>query len=212
MTIALAALSVSFFTFRLEWRKPFRLTCTIRGLVWYPPSEGRPGNPFSIILPIVLRNLGARPGIVEAAYIRLLRSSPLQEFRLEALFTVDTILAIQLAGAKDHSEAAKALRGIGAFVQLGKYEAKEIGIHFVFPPEDAKRYTLFTNPTKFTPGDYRLELWCCIEGRWSLYAEDPVATMRDIQLEAARVGQPTVNISGAIYDTAPGAPRAGESP
>jgi hypothetical protein len=71
--IALLAFAVSGLTFWFEWQKPFGLICTILGEVIYPPT--RDGTPFSIILPLALRNVGARGGGMEAAAIILVNAS-----------------------------------------------------------------------------------------------------------------------------------------
>ncbi|MBI4200690.1 MAG: hypothetical protein HY531_00190 [Chloroflexi bacterium] len=206
--ISLAAFSISLYTFWLEWKAAFKLRCRICGVLWQPPAGGRPDTPFSIILPLVIWNGGARPGFVQASYIRLLGSSPPVEFRLEAIVTVDTTTVIQTAASTDESQKALALRSIGGLVQLGKYEIKELGVHFTFPPLDAKRYHIFAQPSKIKPGDYRLEFWCCVADEWACYDVDPVVTVREEMLESARKGETVINLSGAIYDTAPGAPRS----
>lgn len=210
LLIAITAIAMSVFAFWLDWRKAFKLQCTIRGVILYPPLEGLSDTPLSLILPLVLRNEGARPGVIQAAYVRLLTlENPQREYRLEALVTVDTNLVLQMASAEDQAEKAKALLGIGAFIQIGKYELKEIGIHFAWPPVDAKRYYMFAQPVTLTPEDYKLELWCCIQNRWGCYAQDPVVKVRSEMLHATKSGKPSINLSGGIYDTAPSAPLGG---
>lgn|GEM_PF-4537696 len=206
IALSIFALGITYFTFWLDWLKPFRLKCVIRGVLWYPSAGGRTDTPFSIILPLVIENTGAKPGIVQAAFIRLFKSSPSQEFRLDAMVTVDVNLTVQLASAADEAQKAQALRGIGGFIQLGRYEVKELGIHFTFPPINAKRYQMFTQPSQIAPGDYQLELWFCVGDRWACYAKDPVVTFRKEILQFIEAGTPVINLSGAIYDTAPGAP------
>ena len=204
LIISLSALTVSFLTFYFEWHKPFSLVATMRGQILYPPLH--PGTPFSIIMPIVFRNTGARTGSVEAAYIRLWNESSSLEYRLEAMTTVDTIRAIQLVGVIKEPEGAEALKSLTGFVHLGKYEATEVGVHFTFPPADAKRYTMFSDPGTIILGDYQLELWCLVGGRWGCYAANPVFTLRAEQVREALEGRPSINFYGGIYDTAPGAP------
>lgn len=206
--VAVVALVVSLATFWLEWWKPFRMTATLRGILWQAPAGGRPDTPFSIILPLVLQNWGARPGVVQTSYIRLLPSSSKREFRLEAIVVVDPNEVIQLATAPTEEQKAGALQGIGSVIQLGKYEVKELGVHFTVPPIDAKRYQLFAPPKDFPLGDYRLEFWCCVNGGWRCYAVAPVVTVRREMLQSIKAGRPVINLSGAIYDTAPGAPRS----
>jgi len=66
-------------------------------------------------------------------------------------------------------------------------------------------------PDDFQPGDYRLELWCCVKNRWACYAGDPILTLTEEQLQTAKQGQAVFIFSGAIYDMAPGAPRGDQT-
>lgn len=132
LLIAIGAAVVSCLTLRLEWLKPFELATTLRGVIWMPPV--RPDSPLSINLPVVMANRGARRGSVEAAFVRLLPLPALdREFRLEAMVLEDPNVAFQLANAPDHKKA-DAIRGIGGFLSLGKYEAVEVGFRLTFPP------------------------------------------------------------------------------
>lgn len=210
LVMASVALGVSALTYWRDWRKPLKLDCTIRGIIWSPPLGGRTDTPFSLILALVMRNQGAQQGFIQAAYIQLLSlETPQREFRLEALATVDTNLVIQMARSEDEAEKAKALLGIGGFIQFGKYEMKELGIHFAWPPSDAARYEMFAKPFTLEPGDYDLELWCCVNNGWDCYARYPGASLQQAILDTVSGGELVINMFGGIYDTAPGAPLAG---
>ena len=209
LLIAISAMGVSYLTFWFDWRKRFKLACTLRGWIWYPRIEGRDDTPLSLILTLVLQNEGARPGMIKAAYVNLLsREEPQREYRLEALQTVDTNLVVQLAREEDEVEKSKAMLGVGGFVQLGKYEMRELGIHFTWAPEDARRYHLFAHPSTLKPGNYTLELWCCVEDAWGRYARADAITIIPEMLISTDAGVPVISLYGGIYDTAPGAPLA----
>ena len=71
LLIAISAMGVSYLTFWFDWRKQFKLSCTLLGWIWHSPVEGRADTPLSLILTLVVRNEGARPGMLQAAYVNL---------------------------------------------------------------------------------------------------------------------------------------------
>lgn len=211
--ISLAALSLNAYT--QLWQgliKPFRINGVIQGLVWR--ESPLPGvTPFSIILSVVLRNVGAQSGAVHAAMIRIVNPKSHQELRLESFAQIDVATELELVDAPDDSQKARALKGIGSYIPFEKYESKSVSLLFAFPPADAKRFDQFTKPDQFWGGESRLELWVAQgeKGRWVRCHDMGVAVTQQLIDEIAK-GRPMINLSGAIFDSSPGAPASETKP
>lgn len=110
-------------------------------------------------------------------------------------------------------QRSAAVRGVGGFIFLQKYETRELGVLVGPCPDDARRYYAFTATKHILLGNYRVELWCNAPIRhhlfWQHLAWRRVATTTT-SVHPGMVGKFAVGISGAVYDTAPLAP-LGES-
>lgn len=110
-------------------------------------------------------------------------------------------------------QRSAAVRGVGGFIFLQKYETRELGVLVGPCPDDARRYYAFTGTKHILLGNYRVELWCNAPIRhhlfWQHLAWRRVATTTT-SVHPGMVGKFAVGISGAVYDTAPLAP-LGES-
>ncbi len=204
LAVSFLALAMSYLGFRFEWTKPFDLRCLIKAVIWQPAPGGRTDAPFSLLLSVVFQNKGAVNGVIDAAYIDLVPvDNPKNlRFRLDAFMLVD-VNEVLLKSGKSDEEQRSAIRGLGSTVYLSKYEAKDLGILFSFPPIDAKRYQSFGKPSllKEQTGKFNVELACCVKDVWAVY---DIYKALDMTVYAS-VSKPTIFINGGIFDKAPGA-------
>lgn len=194
------------------WFKPFSLTCKIPGIIWREGPKGRSSEPFSLIVPIIMSNEGARSGLIDGVYVDLIHKETGAVYRLETVLTVDTAVSIQLASLPEEQQSA-AIRGVGGCIFLQKYETRELGVVVGPCPDDALRYSTFTATKNILVGNYSVELWCHAPIRHRIFWQHPAwrhVVTTTTSVHSGMVGKFMVGISGAVYDTAPMAP-LGES-
>ena len=194
------------------WFKPFSLMCKIPGIIWREAPKGHSSAAFSLIVPIIISNEGARSGLIDGVYVDLIHKETGAVYRLETVLTVDTAVSIQTASLPEEQRAT-AVRGVGGCIFLQKYETRELGVVVGPCPDNALRYSAFTATKNLLTGDYSVELWCHAPKRHRIFWQHPawrhVATTTT-SVQPGMVGKFIVGISGAVYDTAPMAP-LGES-
>lgn len=199
--IAIALISLIVGLYERLWLgiwKPFKLACDVRAVVWHPPA--RPGTAFSIIVPFTLTNLGARKGLVRAAFVQFRHVDEGTQYRLEGFASIHPSRVLESL-----SGSAEPLEGLGAYVTLGKNESKDIGLAFNFPPESAARFKYFDDPEILPFGPYELQFWWLTPGGWK--PEGTTQTEFRPEMPALfSAGNPALSMSGQMYDTAPGAP------
>ena len=88
---------------------------------------------------------------------------------------------------------------------MGKYESKDVGVAFSFPPEDAARFKYFDDPDIVPFGPYELQFWWLTQRGWTSNGQT-LTEFRPEMLASFNAEEPAISLSGQLLDLAPGAP------